>query len=259
MVQVSFPGVYIQEKSSGVRTITGVATSIAAFVDAFPRGALDEAVQCLSFADFEREFGGIHSDSPASYGIKQFFQNGGSECWVVRVADGAATSEVTVDDTAGAGGTVMFRARAGRQIRGEIAVNPGEWGDHLMLEVDYDSTDPAALFNLVVTEVAVSNGRRSVVRSETFRNLTMDPAQPNHALAVVNAGSRLVQLDNSAAVAPFTRPAATGTLGGPVVSIDRKPRSAAARGSSASVQAHVNPDSGGSSPRSCQPTRGIRR
>ena len=42
MVQVSFPGVYIQEKSSGVRTITGVATSIAAFVDAFPRGPLDE-------------------------------------------------------------------------------------------------------------------------------------------------------------------------------------------------------------------------
>jgi hypothetical protein len=223
MVQVSFPGVYIQEKASGVRTITGVATSIAAFVDAFPRGPLDEAVQCLSFADFQREFGGIHTDSPASYGIKQFFQNGGSECWVVRVADGATTSEVTVDDTAGAGGTVMFRARAGRQIRGEIAVNPGEWGDSLMLEVDYDSTDPATLFNLVVTEVAVSNGRRSVLRTETFRNLTMDPAQPNHALAVVNAGSRLVQLDNSAAVAPFTRPAATGTLGGPVVSIPASP------------------------------------
>ncbi len=41
MVQVSYPGVYIQEKSSGVRTITGVATSITGFVDAFPRGVLD--------------------------------------------------------------------------------------------------------------------------------------------------------------------------------------------------------------------------
>lgn len=29
MVTVSYPGVYIQEKSSGVRTITGVATSIS--------------------------------------------------------------------------------------------------------------------------------------------------------------------------------------------------------------------------------------
>ena len=53
-----------------------------------------------------------------------------------------------------------------------------------MLDVDYDSSDPATLFNLTVTEVAVNNGRRSVLRSETFRNLTMDDSAPNHALAV---------------------------------------------------------------------------
>ena len=225
MVQVSFPGVYIQEKSSGVRTITGVATSIAGFVDAFPRGPLDEAVQCLGFADFEREFGGIHTSSPASYGIKQFFQNGGSECWVVRVAAAAATAEASRDDTPGGGGVTMFRARAGRQIRGEIAVNPGEWGNNLLLDVDYDTTDSETLFNLTVTEVAVSNGRRSVLRSETFRNLTMEFGAPNNALAVVNAGSRLVQLDTSPTfiVGPFPRPAATGTLGGPVVAVPASP------------------------------------
>jgi phage tail sheath protein FI len=225
MVQVSFPGVYIQEKSSGVRTITGVATSIAAFVDAFPRGPLDEAVQCLGFADFEREFGGIHTSSPASYGIKQFFQNGGSECWVVRVAAGAVTAEASRDDTAGGGGVTMFRARAGRQIRGEIAVNPGEWGNNILLDVDYDTSDPETLFNVIVTEVSVSNGRRSVLRTETFRNLTMEAGAPNNALAVVNAGSRLVQLDTSPTftVPPFPRPAATGTLGGPVVAVPPSP------------------------------------
>ncbi len=213
MVQVSYPGVYIQEKSSGVRTITGVATSIAAFVDAFPRGPLNEAVQCLGFADFEREFGGIHTHSPASYGIKQFFQNGGGECWVVRVADGESTAEVTLTDTAGGGGTPMFRARAGRQLRGEIAVNPGLWGNNVMVEVDYDTTDTATLFNLLVTEIAVSNGRRSVLRSETFRNLSMQAGAPNNAVAVVNAGSRLIQLDGAPA-ATTARPAATGTLSG---------------------------------------------
>src|SRR5262245_23706826 len=105
MVQVSYPGVYIQEKSSGVRTITGVATSIAAFVDSFPRGSLDEAVQCLSYADFEREFGGISTQSAASYGIKQFFQNGGSECWVVRVA--------TTDDASDANNAIEARVLVG--------------------------------------------------------------------------------------------------------------------------------------------------
>ena len=228
MVQVSFPGVYIQEKASGVRTITGVATSIAAFVDAFPRGPLDEAVQCLGFADFDREFGGIHTSSPASYGIKQFFQNGGGECWVVRVADGAGTAEATLNDTAGGGGTDMFRVRAGRQIRGEIAVNPGLWGNNLLVEVDYDCADAETQFNLVVSEVAVANGRRNVLRTETYRNLTMEVGAPNNALAVVNAGSRLVQLDRDGmaalpAVAPFPRPAATGTLGDPVVSVPASP------------------------------------
>lgn len=229
MVQVSYPGVYIQEKPSGVRTITGVATSIAAFVDWFPRGLLNKAVQCLSYADFEREFGGIHTHSPASYGIKQFFQNGGSECWVVRVAsDGtggttaADTAAVTINSAADGSGDDMFRVRAGRQIRGEIAVNPGDWGNNLFLEVDYDATDVEALFNLVVTEVQTLNGQRTVLRTETFRNLTMEPGTPNNALDVVNAGSRLVQLDRATiatslpspwpSTPPYLRPAATGTI-----------------------------------------------
>ncbi|WP_454751950.1 phage tail sheath family protein [Cupriavidus necator] len=230
MVTVSYPGVYIQEKSSGVRTITGVATSIAAFIDWFPRGPLDEAVQCLSYADFEREFGGIHIDSPASYGIKQFFQNGGSECWVVRVGttgsatatENAVEARAVVTDGPAGSGDPMFRVLAGRQIRGAVAVNPGSWGNAVMLDIDYETSDPANTFNLHVSEIVLQNGVRRLLRSETFRNLTMDSASPNFALAVVNAGSRIVQLDRrvldgSADMAdlpdPLTRPAATGTLG----------------------------------------------
>lgn len=228
MIQVSYPGVYVQEKSSGVRTITGVATSVAAFVDGFPRGALDEAVQCLSYADFEREFGGISVDSPASYGVKQFFQNGGGECWVVRVGDGTAATE-TVSDTAGGGGTDLFNVTAGRQIRGQSATNPGLWGNGVRLDVDYDCFDPATQFNLTVSEVATRNGRTQVLRSESFRNLTMQPGAANNALDVVNAGSAIVQLDRNGiatplpAAAPFQRPAATGTLGGAVGVIPASP------------------------------------
>ena len=195
MVQVSYPGVYIQEKSSGVRTITGVATSIAAFVDAFPRGPLDEAVQCLGYADFERNFGGLDINSPASYAVKQFFQNGGGECWVVRVGTSADTAFVRLNAAADGSGDTMFRVRAGVQLRGESALNPGEWGNNLVVEIDYDTTDAESLFNLNVAEVSTANGRSTVLRNESFRNLTMEEAAPNFALAVVNAGSRLVQLD----------------------------------------------------------------
>jgi len=230
MVSVSYPGVYIQEKSSGVRTITGVATSITAFIDWFPRGVLDKAVQCLSYADFEREFGGIHTLSPASYGIKQFFQNGGGECCVVRVANtgtagttAAVAANATLDTTpTGVGGTDLFNVVAGRRILGTSTSNPGVWGNNIYLDIDYDASDPSSLFNLVVSEIGTENGSRVIRGTETFRNLTMNPGAANYALEVVNAGSRLVQLNRDGLGGPLAtpapgakwpRPAATGTVG----------------------------------------------
>ena len=84
-VAVTYPGVYIEEISSGVRSISGVATSIAAFVDAFSAGPMNQATRVLGFADFEKQFGGLSATSEASYGLQQFFLNGGSEAYVVRV------------------------------------------------------------------------------------------------------------------------------------------------------------------------------
>ena len=56
-VAVSYPGVYIEEIPSGVRTITGVATSITAFVGWAPKGSVDRAELVLSWSGYEREFG----------------------------------------------------------------------------------------------------------------------------------------------------------------------------------------------------------
>src|SRR6266536_3414947 len=82
---VTYPGVYIEEIPSGVRTITGVATSITAFVGNTERGLDNRATQIFSFADYERSFGDLNSDSELSFAVQQFFLNGGSEAWVVRV------------------------------------------------------------------------------------------------------------------------------------------------------------------------------
>src|SRR5438046_1676355 len=75
---LSYPGVYIQEIPSGVRTITGVATSIAAFVGYTRKGVPDKAVPITSFSDFERSYGGLDRDSPVSYAVRQFYANGGT-------------------------------------------------------------------------------------------------------------------------------------------------------------------------------------
>ncbi|MFN8962790.1 MAG: phage tail protein, partial [Betaproteobacteria bacterium] len=143
-VRPTYPGVYIQEQSSGVRTIAGVSTSVAAYVDSFQRGPLDEAVRVFNYGEFEAEFGGLDVNSEASYAIQQMFQNGGSEAWVVRVGEGSiAPATWTLRDAPLNGGSAVLRARAGRRIRGEIALNPGTWGNNLLIDIDYDCADPA--------------------------------------------------------------------------------------------------------------------
>src|SRR5829696_2744286 len=82
---LTYPGVYIEEIPSGVRTITGVATSITAFVGRALRGPVNEAVVINSYGDYERVFGGLWLDSSLSYAVRDFFLNGGGQAIVVRL------------------------------------------------------------------------------------------------------------------------------------------------------------------------------
>ena len=145
----TFPGVYVEEIPSGVHTITGVATSIAAFVDTFERGLVNYAVHLLSMADFERYMGGLDTTSEASYAIQQFFQNGGTECYAVRVTGPAAQAAAIALTNAG---TNIFTVTAGQMVGTTAINNPGSWGNNIRLEVDYNTTDPTTQFNLTITE-----------------------------------------------------------------------------------------------------------
>lgn len=204
-VRPTYPGVYIEEVPSGVHTIVGVSTSVAAFIDTFSRAPFDIPIQIFSFADFEREFGGLAANSEASYGIQQFFLNGGSEAFVVRIDNGAAAASIDVNAVPGG---LAFGVEAGRLWKGVSRPDPGTWGNFVRLEIDYDTTDPVNLFNLTVAEVSPA-GSQPVLRTETFRNLSMTGTDVNFVQPVVNEGSRMVQI-TAAGGAPL--PAPTGTV-----------------------------------------------
>jgi phage tail sheath protein FI len=82
---LTYPGVYIEELPSGVRTITGVATSIAAFIGRALRGLTDDPLTINSYSDFERTFGGLWADSTLGYAVRDFYLNGGSQAIIVRL------------------------------------------------------------------------------------------------------------------------------------------------------------------------------
>jgi phage tail sheath protein FI len=85
MSTFTYPGVYIQELSSGVHTITGVATSIAVFVGWAPQGSVTQATLVESWPEYEAAFGGFDSRSYLGYAVYQFFANGGQQAYIVRL------------------------------------------------------------------------------------------------------------------------------------------------------------------------------
>ena len=190
---VSYPGVYIEEVPSSVRTIAGVPTSVAAFIGYTAKGPTNSAVQIFSYADFERGFGGLDLASELSYSVSHFFLNGGATAWIVRVAAGAAEASIDLEDAFGGGGNVVLTATA----RGE-----GAWSNGLRLSVDYATSNPASLFNLTVTEFQDRGGRLQPVRSEIHRNLSMDSFSPAYAVDTVNAASNMITLTRAGGL-PF--------------------------------------------------------
>ncbi len=195
--QLTYPGVYIEEVPSGVHTITGVSTSDTAFIDFFPRGPLDEATRITSLADFQRVYGGLDPRSEASYAIQQFFLNGGSVAWVVRVAAGNFRSaELTLTGGSPSQNTLKV-----------TAASPGIWANNVQVAVDYKTSDPNSLFNLAVREIAQVRGAQQVVNSEVYRNLSMSKTNARYAPDVVNAASFLIELSD---VGLGDRPASTG-------------------------------------------------
>ncbi|MCH7575300.1 MAG: phage tail sheath family protein [Candidatus Marinimicrobia bacterium] len=94
-VAPTYPGVYIEEIPSGVRTITGVATSITAFVGRALRGPVNDPITINNYGDYERNFGGLWGQSAMSYAVRDFFGNGGGQAIIVRLYKGGGPSTIT--------------------------------------------------------------------------------------------------------------------------------------------------------------------
>lgn len=115
---LSYPGVYIQEIPSGVRTITGVATSITAFIGRAKRGPTDKAVTINNFGDFDRIFGGIWLESTLGYAVRDFYLNGGGQAVIVRLFNPFAESSLPVRNAVS---TVVEAAKTASKKEGSTA------------------------------------------------------------------------------------------------------------------------------------------
>jgi phage tail sheath protein FI len=192
----SYPGVYIEELPSGVHTITGVATSIAAFVGWAPEGPTAQATLVQSWSDFANQFGGLDSRSNLGYAVNQFFGNGGQQAYIIRLVGAGA-----------APGTINIPASGGGNAFTATAIDDGLWSSSYGVRILVNPSD-ATRFSLLVVYTPTSS-QETVV--ENFTNLSMlanDP-QARSVASVINdpsTGSQLIQL-SAVSVTPGTQPA----------------------------------------------------
>lgn len=214
---LTYPGVYVEEIPSGVHTITGVATSITAFIGQADRGPVDEAFVINSFGDFERNFGGLSLHSTMSFAVRDFYLNGGSKAVIVRVTNGSATARATLPSA------VVSPASPNPPGENLLldASSPGSWGNNLTVLIDHSTKDKTdkSLFNVTIFETnPVTN---QVTASEKFLNVSVSPANPRFIAKVLEQGSALmrVPVDNSNKyLMPNGRPNETVTITSPQTS-----------------------------------------
>ncbi|MGL5803903.1 MAG: phage tail sheath family protein [Xenococcaceae cyanobacterium] len=177
-VTPTYPGVYIEEISSGVRTITGVATSITAFIGTALQGLTDTPVRIQSFGEFERLFGGLWVESSMSYAVQQYFLNGGTDAIIIRVVgDGAEAAKGNI------GGALNIEA-----------ASAGEWGNGIEVVIDRNTSNrsDSKLFNLSIQREI--EGQDEPIKLEVFRNLSTNPNASRFVKTVLKQQSAIINV-----------------------------------------------------------------
>ncbi|SFS59805.1 phage tail sheath family protein [Paenibacillus sp. BC26] len=144
MAEYLSPGVYVEEFESGAQPLEGASTSTAGFIGLAQRGAVEGLPQLVtSIAEFQRVFGSYLSENAfgsyrfLAYAVDQFFTNGGSRCYVMRVApsDAKPASNTTPESA-----VLAFTAK-----------NPGAWGNQIRVGIVPSSKAKTQIYEVLGT------------------------------------------------------------------------------------------------------------
>lgn len=170
------PGVFVNTSltplASSTSGIPGEATP--AFALGFNRGPVTPTL-VTSWQQFKLLYGDfpVANGSLLTYAAYQFFNNGGSACWILRVPNSdAVTASVQLDGVGGDASTSILTVQAS---------SPGAWGNSVYVEVT--SAGTAGRVNINV----YSGGNAQSNLVESFVDLSMNPADPRNAGALINS------------------------------------------------------------------------
>lgn len=131
MAEYLSPGVYVEEFDSGAQPLEGASSSTGGFLGLARRGEVQGIPQLVTgMADFFRLFGSYLPENAfgdsryLAYAVEQFFMNGGSRCYVMRVAPSNAKSAANFTADTEAAAVLKITAK-----------NPGSWGNQIRVAI----------------------------------------------------------------------------------------------------------------------------
>ncbi len=146
MAEYLSPGVYVEEFESGGKSMEGVGTSTAGFIGLAQRGPVEGVPQLITNpSDFRRVYGGYLSENEfgeyryLAYEVESFFVNGGSRCFVMRVAPEDAKA------------AVGYAPSKDKPLVTFTAKNPGEWGDDISISMVASSKAKTQVLEIIQT------------------------------------------------------------------------------------------------------------
>lgn len=156
MAEYLSPGVYVEEFESGSKPMEGVSTSTAGFIGLAERGPVEGVPQLVTNpADFHRMYGGYLSENEfgeyryLAYAVEQFFLNGGSRCFVCRVAPPDAVC------------ATAFAPSKEKPVVQLTAKNPGMWGNHIRVVI----TPSSKAKTQILEEIETNEGKKYLVKN----------------------------------------------------------------------------------------------
>ncbi|WP_245856011.1 phage tail sheath subtilisin-like domain-containing protein [Paenibacillus rigui] len=135
----------MEEFDSGAQPLEGASTSTAGFIGLAQRGEIEGVPQLVtSVADFNRLYGGYLSENAfgeyrfLAYGVEHFFLNGGSRCYIMRVAPTDAKPAAN-----------QAEGNVESSVLAIEAKNPGTWGNQIRLTVVPSSKAKTQIYEIV--------------------------------------------------------------------------------------------------------------
>jgi phage tail sheath protein FI len=187
------PGVYVEEAPSGSRPLEGVGTAIAAFVGLAESGPFNEPTLVSNWTAFAKAFGGFVGGSYLAQSVYAYFQNGGGNCYVVRI--GQSTTASPGGNGSRQGRAKELAAAAPTAQVGRLRVNviepTAEPGEYSVEITDAGGENPGPdMFKILV--------KRNGEVVEEYDRATLSKGKQN-VLTMVNAVSKTIQVEETGA------------------------------------------------------------